>query len=423
MLDKWKEKAAILDREDNLKHYKSEFYFPENTKVYMDGNSLGLLSKRAESSVLNLLNSWKMHGIEGWTEGEDPWFYLSSQLSAQAAPLIGAAAHEVSITGSITANLHQLLSTFYSPKGERKNIVIDELAFPTDRYAVVSQLKQHNLNESCLSSIRSRDSYNLNTEDILAAVDHKTALVLLPSVLYRSGQRLDWKVITDHAHQQGAVIGWDLAHSFGVMPHDLHDVGADFAVWCTYKYSNGGPGAAGGLFVHEKHHNKIPALAGWFGSDKEKQFDMGADFHPASDASAFQMGTPPILSMAPLKGAFDMIEEAGIDKIRSRSLQLTSFLRSGILEASAEEPALKIVTPDDQYGGHIAVSHPDAVKICKALKAKGIIPDFRAPDIIRLAPSPLYTSFDDIYTTLSILKTLLETREFTKYENNRGIIA
>ncbi|SDN74980.1 kynureninase [Alkalicoccus daliensis] len=423
MMEIWQKRAEELEENDPLAHYKAEFYFPENTNVYLDGNSLGLLSKRAEQAVYKQLDSWKKHGIDGWTQGENPWFYFSEQLSAKAAALVGAHAHEVSITGSITANLHQLLTTFYKPVQGRKNIVMEELAFPTDRYAVHSQLMHHGLNENHLSLISSNDGYTVDMDDILAAIDEQTALVLLPSVLYRSGQRLDWKVITDHAHQQGAVIGWDLAHSFGVMPHDLHDAGVDFAVWCTYKYANSGPGGTGGLFVHEKHHGTIPALAGWFGSDKEKQFDMSGEFSPAADASAFQMGTPNILSMTPLKGALEMIEEAGIDRIRSRSLKLTSFLRLGIEEAAADESALNIVTPSDGYGGHIAVSHPEAAKICRALKAKGIVPDFRAPDIIRLAPSPLYTSFHDIYETLAVIKELLETREFTKYKNTRGIIA
>lgn len=418
----WKKEAGELAEVDPLKHYKNEFYFPEECRVYLDGNSLGLLSTRAEASVLAVLEEWKHKGIDGWMKAEDPWFYFAQDLAKKSSSLVGALPHEVTTAGSITANLHQMLATFYQPNSQKKNIVMEEIAFPTDRYVVDSHLKLHGYGNSELVTVQSSGSL-LCTDDILAAIDDNTALVLLPSILYRSGQRLEWKVITDHAHAHGALIGWDLAHSFGVMPHDLHDAGIDFAVWCTYKYANSGPGGAGGLFVHEKHHDRIPGLAGWFGSHQEKQFDMDSLFTPAQDASAYQQGTPPILSMAPLKGSLEMLEEAGIDRIRSRSLQLTGFLMKGLHELSADDSSLEVVTPEGNRGGHVAVSHPEAAKICKALKDQGIIPDFRAPDIIRLAPSPLYTSFEDVYESLVTIKEVLEKKDYKKYDNKRDIIA
>lgn len=418
----WKSQMIELSKNEQFKQYKGEFYFPENCRVYLDGNSLGLLSVRAEASVLSALEAWKHQGIDGWTEGKDPWFYFADKLAASSASLIGAYPHEVTVSGSITSNLHQLLATFYQPTPKRNKIVMEEIAFPTDRYAVDSQLRLRGYGDNELITVGG-ESMTLTTEEILAAIDDQTALVLLPSVLYRSGQRLDWKVITDHARSRGAVIGWDLAHSFGVMPHDLHETGIDFAVWCTYKYANSGPGGTGGLFVHEKHHGTSPGLAGWFGSHKEKQFDMSSAFTPADDAAAYQQGTPPILSMSPLKGSLEMLEEAGIDNIRSRSLQLTSFLRAGLKDLQTLDSSLQIVTPEHNYGGHIAASHPDAARICKALKKEGIIPDFRAPDIIRLAPSPLYTSFEDVYEALITLHEVLSSKSYQQYDNKRGTIA
>ncbi|NJP38747.1 kynureninase [Alkalicoccus luteus] len=409
-------KAKQLD--DQHWPYRQEFYLPADGQVYLDGNSLGLLSKPAEEAVYRVINDWKTHAIDGWTEGRQPWFYLASTLSRYASGLIGAQQKETVITGSITANLHQLLATFYQPEGTRREVVTEAVAFPTDSYVTNSWVK-HGADKIEVSP---REDRLLYEEDIEARLSERTALVLLPSVLYRTGQRLDMKRLTEAAHSAGAVIGWDLAHSFGVMPHELHEEGADFAVWCTYKYANGGPGATGGLYVHEKHHHTSPALTGWFGSDQTKQFDMDTVFEPASDASAFQMGTPNILSMAPLIGSLEMLVEAGIDTIRSRSLQLTALLREGINSLQELDNRLQVVTPA-ACGGHIACSHPEAARIVKALKASGVVPDFRAPDIIRLAPSPLYTSAADVIQAVETLEAILKNRTYEQYENKRGIIA
>ncbi|PRO66129.1 kynureninase [Alkalicoccus urumqiensis] len=415
--------AQQLDLEDPLKHVKSEFYFPEEKPYYLDGNSLGLMSRQAESAVHNVLDSWKRFGIDGWEKGESPWFTYTHDLRKMSAELIGASFHETAVTGSITSNLHQLLTTFYRPSGKRRKIVMDELAFPTDAYAVKSQLLLHGASEDDLVMIPSADGRLLEMAQIESAIDEETALVLLPTVLYRSGQLLPWKQITDCAHNHGAVIGWDLAHSFGAMPHDLHESGVDFAVWCTYKYANGGPGACGGLFVHEKHADRTPALAGWFGSNPEVQFDMDLQFEPAPDASAYQQGTPHLLSLAPLKGSLQIIQEAGIDAVRSRSLQLTGFLLKGIQELQEVDPSLEVVTPEQGRGGHLAVCHPDAARISRSLKDHGVVPDFRMPDVIRLAPSPLYTSFMDLAEVIEILKNILRNKPYLAYPNERGTIA
>src|SRR5699024_5895984 len=260
--------AKRLDREDKLKHFRSEFYIPNNT-IYFDGNSLGLMSKRAESTLQTILQSWKEFAIDGWTEGNHPWFYLSEKLGEMSAALLGAQANEVISTGSTTTNLHQLVASFYQPTGKRTKILADELNFPSDIYALKSQLQLRDFNpQTHLIQVSSEDGHTLNTEMIIEAMTDDVALIVLPSVLYRSGQVLDMKTLTAEAHKRNIFIGFDLCHSIGAIPHELSKWGVDFAFWCTYKHLNGGPGSVGGIFVHEKHFGREPGLAGWFSSDK-----------------------------------------------------------------------------------------------------------------------------------------------------------
>jgi len=320
------EYAKKLDDQDALKIYRDEFYLQPNV-IYMDGNSLGLLSKRAEQSLLSLLDSWKKYGIDGWTQGEHPWFYFSETLSEMCAPLVGASKEEVIITGSTTSNLHQLIASFYHPKGTRTKILADELNFPSDLYAINSQLSLHGFNPTeHMKLVKSRDGDTLNEEDIVESMTEDVALIVLPSVLYRSGQILQMKELTKEAHKRNILIGFDLCHSIGSIPHQLDDWDVDFAFWCNYKHLNGGPGAVGGLYVNRKHFGQKPGLAGWFGSDKEKQFDLSIHMTPAGNASAYQIGTPNILSAAPLYGSLEMFTEAGIDAIRDKSLKLTDYI-------------------------------------------------------------------------------------------------
>lgn len=411
-----------LDQQDPLSTFKQEFYLQEK-QIYMDGNSLGLLSKRAESTLLQAINDWKVYGIDGWTSGDNPWFYMSEKLGAKSAPLVGGKPEEVIVTGSITSNLHQLISTFYAPSGTRTKILADELTFPSDIYAIKSQLELRGFDpETHLIQVKSKDGMTLNEEDIIQAMTSDIALILLPSVLYRSGQLLNMKMLTEAAHERDILIGFDLAHSIGAIPHDLHDWGVDFAVWCNYKYVNSGPGGVGGLFVHERHHNMKPGLSGWFGSKKEKQFDMDHTITPAEDVGKFQIGTPHIFSCAPLLGSLEIFEEATIRLIREKSLKLTSYLME-LLEAHV--PEVKICNPrdDDRRGGHVSLHHEEAARICKALKASGVIPDFRAPTIIRLAPIAFYNSFEDVWNVAMILKDIMENKEYEKFEKGRNIVA
>lgn len=410
------------DHMDLFALYKDEFYQSKN-QIYMDGNSLGLMSNRAERKLIELADSWKVYGIEGWTEGNHPWFSLAENLSARIAPFVGAKPQEVMVTGSITANIHQMLSTVFQPTEERFAIVVDELNFPSDVYAVESHLRLRGLDpKTAMRKVRSRDGYTLQMEDIEEQMTEDVAILLLPSVLYRSGQLLPMQDITKAAHEKGILAGFDLAHSIGALPHALHDIGADFAVWCHYKYMNGGPGGTGGLYIHERHHHLSPGNAGWFGSDKAKQFDMDHKFSKAEGAGAYQIGTPNIFSMAPLLGSVEIFEEIGIEKIRGRSLQLTNHLRQLIAE---KLPEFQDVTPagDEERGGHLALAHKEAARICKALKEAGVVPDFRAPDIIRLAPVALYISFDDVEEMVLRLEKIMKQELYKNYSNERNVVA
>lgn len=418
------EYAKKLDEQDALKIYRDEFYLQPNV-IYMDGNSLGLLSKRAEQSLLSLLDSWKKYGIDGWTQGEHPWFYFSETLSEMCAPLVGASKEEVIITGSTTSNLHQLIASFYHPKGTRTKILADELNFPSDLYAINSQLSLHGFNPTeHMKLVKSRDGDTLNEEDIVEAMTEDVALIVLPSVLYRSGQILQMKELTKEAHKRNILIGFDLCHSIGSIPHQLDDWDVDFAFWCNYKHLNGGPGAVGGLYVNRKHFGQKPGLAGWFGSDKEKQFDLSIQMTPATDASAYQIGTPNILSAAPLYGSLEMFTEAGIDAIRDKSLKLTDYMTL-LIEEELSEYQFKIASPKEhsRRGGHIYLVHEEAARICKALKEYQVIPDFRSPNGIRLAPVALYNSFEDVWRTVQILKKIMKEQSYKKFENKREVIA
>ncbi|MEE3808227.1 kynureninase [Lysinibacillus fusiformis] len=419
-----REYAAFLDKNDDLKGFREQFYLQPET-IYFDGNSLGLLSKKAEASLLTILDSWKQYGIDGWTQGEYPWFYLSEQVGAQLAKIVGAKPEEVIATGSTTVNMHQMIATFYKPTGNKTKIVIDELNFPTDLYAVQSQLGLHYENiEEHIQYVRSKDGHFYAHDDIVSAMTDDVALIILPGVLYRSGQILDMEALTKEAHQRGILIGFDLCHSVGSIEHSLHDWDVDFAFWCNYKHLNGGPGAVAGLFVNEKHFNTKPGLAGWFSSAKEKQFDMETSLIQAPDAGAYQMGSPHLLNLAPLLGALELFNEAGIQRIRKKSIQLTEYFIAQYYQYLGEY-GFEVNCPviNEQRGGHIFLTHTEAARICKALKAKGVIPDFRAPNGIRIAPVALYNTFEEVYEVVQILKTIMDEKLYEQFKNEREIVA
>lgn len=416
--------ARQLDEQDELSSFRNEFYLRKGT-IYLDGNSLGLLSKRAETSLLRVLGSWREFGIDGWTEGTYPWFYLPERLGELAAPLIGALPQEVIVTGSTTVNLHQLAATFYEPQGKKTKIVADELTFPTDIYALQSQIKLKGYDpEEHLVRVKSRDGRTIEEQDIIDAMTDETALVVLPSVLYRSGQILDMERMTKEAHKRNILIGFDLCHSIGSIPHALSEWGVDFAFWCHYKYLNAGPGGVAGLYVNQRHFDRTPGLTGWFGSRKDKQFDMEHTFTPAENSGAYQLGTPHILSAAPLIGSLEMFAEAGIARLRKKSLRLTRYMMD-LISRELQGMGFTIGNPleDSRRGGHIYLEHAEAARICKALKANQVIPDFRAPNGIRLAPVALYNTCEDVWNTVQILKKIMEEEQYKQFENKREIIA
>ena len=423
-LTRWEAEAVERDRADPLARFAAEFHRRAG-EIYLDGNSLGLLGKRTEASLLGAIDDWKVRGIGGWLGAEPPWFTLAEALGGRVAALVGAEADEVIVAGSTTGNLHQILATFYQPTARRTKILADALSFPSDLYAIQSHLTLRGRSAGDhLALVPSKDGRTLDEGAIIAALTPDVALAVLPSVVYRSGQLLDIERLTREARERGIFLAWDCSHSVGAVSHRLGSWGADCAFWCSYKYLNGGPGAVGGLFVARRHLGLTPGLAGWFGMRKDRQFVMGATFEPADGAGSLQVGTPHILSMAPLIGALDVIEAAGIEAIRAKSLALTRFLRE-LAEAELGEFGVGCVTPreDTRRGGHIALTHSDAARVCRALLEAEVVPDHRPPDIIRLAPVALYNSFGDVVEAVRRLRRIFEERTFERYPAGRGLIS
>jgi len=414
-----KEGAQALDREDVLSGFRQRFYLLPK-KIYMDGNSLGLLSQDAEEGLHRMIDQWKRLGINGWLEAEPPWFGYAEELGKRQAVLVGALPEEVVMTSSTTVNLHALVGTFYHPQGKRKKILADELNFPSDIYALKSQIesKGYDLGRD-LVLVKSRDGRMLEEEDIVRAMDDETALILLPGVLYRSGQLLDMAYLSKKAHEKGIPIGFDCSHSVGAVPHHFDRWDVDFAFWCNYKYMNNGPGGVASLFINKKHFSRKPSLAGWWGYRKDKQFNMSLDFEKANNAGGWQIGTPHLLSLAPLEGSLKIFHEAGMENVRKKSLKLTSYLIFLIKELGLTDSPyhFSIGSPleEERRGGHVAIEHDDAARINKALKDRGIIPDFRYPNIIRLAPVALYNTFYEVWQVVEALKEIIEKGEHKKY--------
>ncbi|GAB6988003.1 kynureninase [Paenibacillus pini] len=416
--------AKQLDASDALAPLRNEFYVNDDL-IYLDGNSLGLISKRSERTMFELLESWKTHNIDGWTQGERPWFFLPESLSKQMAALVGAEAEEVIITGSTSSNIHQLVSTFYQPQGKRTKIMATELDFPTDIYALQSQLRLKGFDpDQHLIRVTSRDGRMIEEDDIIAAMSEEVALILLPTVLYRSGQLLDMQRLTAEAHARGILIGFDGCHSVGSIPHYLSDWDVDFALWCNYKYLNGGPGGVASLYVNKKHFGRIPGLTGWYSSNKNKQFDMEHSLTVEQTAGAYQIGTPHIFSIAPLIGSLEIFEMTTIEDIRRKSLHISRYMID-LINEELQGLGYTIANPmdDARRGGHISLEHDEAVRICKALKQNHVIPDYRSPNVVRLAPVALYTTYEDVWKTVQILKSIIVEKQYEAFDTKRGVVA
>lgn len=417
--------AYSLDEADPLAGFRDRFFVPPET-IYLDGNSLGLLSTDAEMAMLGAIEAWKAWGVRGWTEADPVWFTLAESVSARLAALVGADPTSVIVTGTTTVNLHQMVGTFYRPEGQRRKIVATALDFPSDIHALKSQIRIHEGDSGRdLVLVPSRDGRMIEEADIIDAMTDEVALVLLPSVLYRSGQLLDMPRLIAAAHACGAMIGFDCAHSVGAVPHAFDAWGVDFAVWCSYKYLNAGPGAVGALYVNRRHFEREPAMAGWWGVRKDQQFEMEHDWIGAGHAGAYQISTVPVISTAALDGALAVTEEAGIAAIRAKSLAQTDYLIDLIKQYGLVESRFgyRVGTPadHDRRGGHVAVEHEHAAGISLALKARGVVVDFRPPNVIRLAPVALYTTFHDLWLAVQALGAIVERGEYLQMTSGDAV--
>ncbi|MGK2926289.1 MAG: kynureninase [Lysobacterales bacterium] len=414
--------ARERDLADPLREFRDAFWLPQQpgggAQTYFCGHSLGLQPKRAEIAVLQELRSWREQAVAGHFRSPAPdhpaWLDFGGELARDLALLVGARADEVAVMNSLTVNLHLLMVSFYRPSGARRKILIERFAFPSDRYAVASQIRFHGLDpQECLVELEPEPGSRLveesRVEDWLQRHGEEVALVLWPGLQYASGQAFDLPRIAAAARKAGARVGFDLAHSVGNLPLDLHDSGCDFAAWCTYKYLNGGPGAVAACFVHSRHaaHFELPAalprFEGWWGNERASRFRMAAEFTPAVGAEAWQLSTPPILAMAPLRASLRLFREAGLVRLRAKSVQLTGWLAEQI-EAEMGD-LLEILSPADpaRRGCQLSLrirSGPghdkDAgLRLHAHLERRGVITDWREPDILRIAPVPLYNSYED----------------------------
>ena len=417
------EYAKELDLQDPLRNVRHRFYVREGN-IYVDGNSLGLCSKDAEQEIMIALDDWKKSGIDIWSIEDNKYFYYPARIGAMMGALIGAEPSEVTTTGSTTSNIHQCIATFYHPTKERYKILVDDLNFPTDRHAVDSLVRLKGYAPSdVVKVVTSNDGRTVSEDDVIRALTDDVALILLPAVFYRSAQLMDMQLVTNEARKRGIIIGWDLCHSIGSVPHNFKKLDADFAVWCTYKYLCGGPGSIAGLYINKKHFDKSPGLAGWFGNVKATQFQLDHRHEHSRDADGWLTGTSPILSMAGIIGALNIICEVGIEKIREKSLQITAYLMY-LIDQRLVKYGYSVGNPreDDRRGGHVSLEHPEAYRICMALKSHNVTPDFREPDVVRLAPVALYVSYEEIHKLVDILEQIAVEKEYEAFSNNRALI-
>jgi kynureninase len=402
--------ARSQDQADPLRQFRERYYFPQHEGkdvIYFCGNSLGLQPKGVEDALIRELKQWREHGVEGHFRGDMPWMYYHRFLADQSAQIVGALPEEVVVMNTLTANLHFLMVSFYRPTRERYKIIMEAGAFPSDQYAVESQARFHGFDpEDAIVELAPREGeHTLRTDDIVTAIERhgaSTALVLFGGVNYYTGQFFDLPAIVEAGHKAGAYVGFDLAHAAGNVPLRLHDWGADFAAWCSYKYLNAGPGGPGGVFVHERHGNNpaLPRFAGWWGHDEERRFLMEKGFHPMRGAAGWQLSNAQVLSFAAHKAGLDLFAEAGMTALREKSLRLTAYLEFIIDEINRKGARFQIITPHDpaQRGAQLSLlTGPDGRQLFDRLTQSGVIADWREPNVIRLAPVPMYVSFEDVW--------------------------
>lgn len=401
--------ARSLDRKDPLRKFRSEFLFPGKGKkrfLYLCGNSLGLQPKNTKKYILEELDDWAEQGVEGHFHSRRPWLYYHKFFKKPLAKLTGAKPDEVVAMNQLTVNLHLMLTSFYQPTGRRFKIITEAGAFSSDQYAFESQIKLHGLDPNFALielSPRAGEHY-LRTEDITSAIKRhadELSLVIFGGVQYYSGQFFDFKTITTAAHDAGAYAGFDLAHAIGNVPLNLHEDGVDFAVWCGYKYLNSGPGGMAGAFIHSRHANsKLPRLAGWWGHQEKVRFQMKKGFDPIPGADGWQVSNFPVFSGAAHLASLDIFERATMPALRRKSLLLTGFLAYLLHESDSEGKFFTIITPADPTARGCQLSilmKKDGKKVFKRLEKEGVITDWREPDVIRVAPVPLYNTFEEVY--------------------------
>ena len=410
--------AQSLDESDGLKHFRKQFYFPKHEEkdvIYFCGNSLGLQPKNVEAAINTELQTWRDLAIEGYFKGENPWLFYHEFLRGSLAKIVGAKDSEVTVMNALTVNLHFMMLSFYKPSAQRYKIMMEAGAFPSDQYAVETQVKHYGLKpDDAIIEIAPREGEKIiREEDILLAIEqHKDslALVLFGGINYYSGQLFDIEAITKATHKAGAVSGWDLAHVTGNVPTKLHDWNVDFAVWCSYKYLNAGPGAAGGIFVHERHaqNTGTERLAGWWGNDEKVRFKMEKGFFAKPDASGWNLSTSQVFNMVALKASLELFDAAGIETMRTKSIALTGYLEFILKQLNSN--SFEIITPNtiEKRGAQLCLYFQQKGKeIHDELMRNGIVVDYREPGVIRVAPAPLYCSFEDVFKCGEIIQQVL----------------
>ena len=412
-LDTSLEYAQLMDVNDPLKDYRNQFYIPQHDGrdvYYFCGNSLGLQPKSVRDYIDVELDDWKNLGVEGHFEGKNAWFYYHHHFSEKLAKIVGAKPEEVVVMNTLTTNLHLMMISFYRPEGKRTKIMLEGGAFPSDYYAIETQLKLHGYDwkEHMIELIPREGEYTMRTEDIIAKIQEhgdELALVMLGGVNYYTGQLFDLEAITKTGHSVGAKVGFDLAHAAGNIKLKLHDWGPDFAVWCSYKYLNSGPGGPGSAFVHERHsaNPDLQRLAGWWGYDEEKRFLMKKGFVPMKGAAAWQLSNAQVMAMAPYLASVDIFNEVGMDALCEKRDSLTAYLEY-LLDQSPN--GYKLLTPRSKKdrGAQLSILiKKDAKKLNELLYKNGVTADYREPDVIRVAPVPLYNSYEDVFHFVRLL--------------------
>ncbi|WP_347372991.1 kynureninase [Aequorivita sp. Q41] len=414
------EYAKKQDADDKLAPFRNKFHLPKSATgeelIYLCGNSLGLQPKITSDYIKNELSDWANLGVEGHTEGKHPWLPYHEFLTENMAKIVGAKPSEVVVMNTLTTNLHLMMVSFYQPTKTKYKIVVESDAFPSDKYAVESQLKFHGIDpKEGLILWKPRKGEDLcryeDLEKIMENHGNEIALLMIGSTNYYTGQSFPLKKITELGHKNECLVGFDLAHGAGNIQPNLHDTGADFAVWCTYKYLNSGPGSLGGCFVHERHatNEKLNRFVGWWGHNKNTRFNMRHEFDALPGAEGWQLSNPPILSMAAIRASLDTFAEAGFENIRDKSVKLTGYLE--FLLDEMKNDAINVITPrnPEERGCQLSIQVKNADKnLHTKLTEAGVISDWREPDVIRVAPAPLYNSFEDVFYFSEKLKEVLK---------------